>query len=1481
MLLENSLYTNQAEKDELLKDRQKLADALIYNYFGFISLFSAIPRKDVKQWKNNELKVRLENITDDNTDVSLSVKLAYEAKMIPKSTVDKLTRLLSLFKQGKITKAKDINDDLVHDIFVLCKFDSVNKPSPRIMPVVRDYLDREINIAYLARDLYKFSRSDKIIKEVTIEFRNMFRNSGYVQVYSAFENGHTKLESGVPQKYIKTITNKTIIHQVKKVVNGSAVGITADNTSTGVDQVIDAVHTVLDKDPVKTPVVKFNDVATSTQKSDGKVDFSGITVDSRDNAKNLSDIGKTVTYNSIDLGLNKKIDSTLDAIANSTPSKADDDEHILGVDQTTNEPEVPVVDAVDNVPSAKEVKDKIENELQPEKAFDPYQDKTDFSIPTDVKFDVVTNNTGNSYSNLSDKNIKPLQTKKLYEELKSKSVDLAKYLLNADAFIQGYKDIFITKGVINGSVLDTLKTYYNLMKEHLKQNHADYPDFMLNMDEDDAVYFAKYYKKPNGMATYVYQALTFIHLTYAMEDEILFDNVISNIYDYDTKKTGFKTSDFKTFFTGGTKGTKVICELVKNHCAKINFNETLARLSEYNIGSTRLFDYYKFIFSIFDVILGAENDYKMPKTYAFFGDILYAFSIIKKKTDTLDIRPEVRQYFIDNRANLLTPDNIALEEKTSGLIMCIFEAETYRDYLNNLEDALHGYFDYYTDFSHYIDRAYFSMASQILETVVYNKKLSDDEIGDCVTDAFLSSSGNVFTDLFMKLSRKTDTYAGIAEMSTQDYYDGLSRIIKQVLLSIIHGKYNYKGDSRLNLLSIINDRNTNKDVLTQPVIDKIIENIYIYERLYHGGTFKSLSKAFLIKNGDIFKNNSSRLPQDVYDSFTKSYPLKNLLDGYSDYVHDFFNVIKNIELLNELHNNIYDLSLFKSHEKEVIDSYVADVNANPNASNIKYNLGKLKNDKIPFTFVKGLHDVLKDHEVVGEFFENIFYDKVILSPNDEDAVEHMKNNIDMVKDISEIKVHPSYNFITLYGNRVRIKNKETFAKFCELFIETKFKDKLPITLDFIENEYKPDNIIKLLKHCSKDYINKNVDISSFVDYSKNVDVKKIKERYVPILERDEDDDNSVEDLKLMTAFDLCVNVPSLFKGTNFADEIIKTDNNVYSQYSDNLVNDFTEYFETNKDNLANNIFNEYTLQEINELSDESKSMILLSKAKEEYEEIIYENIDAVSKVIANTKFDILTDDVDDEFLVKVAKINGIGIINLHKDLDIAHDTKESFLANLNQKIRNDFKADVDNFEAMPVDDIATPEDGSEFLIDESIKLYNTSNGNHGNVAPLVTKVYNVTMDRSKLDAFIEKDKLNPKSESKGKIKTFMFHGTGSIATAFITKFGFREIPEGIGLNTTGKMLGAGIYLAENVDKSLSYIGDGGFNKSYKEGYILEVDVCLGEYGLDFVDGRKNSALLSPEWCIRNFEDQIVVNKVYQLRSVNIDYYKAIVNKNRG
>ena len=176
-LTENTLYTNDTEKQALAADKERLMDSLMINFFGFLGMYSIGTRGSLMtQYPSQEGKLIIRNIGDVNRDVSLAVKMAYDAGLIKMTVVNKMTKLLALIKQKKLTY-KNI------DVAQIRKFlDEIHymthRPSMKVLTPIRAFHDEQITIWELARDLYKVSKL-KEYKDISKEFRQTYLRGNY------------------------------------------------------------------------------------------------------------------------------------------------------------------------------------------------------------------------------------------------------------------------------------------------------------------------------------------------------------------------------------------------------------------------------------------------------------------------------------------------------------------------------------------------------------------------------------------------------------------------------------------------------------------------------------------------------------------------------------------------------------------------------------------------------------------------------------------------------------------------------------------------------------------------------------------------------------------------------------------------------------------------------------------------------------------------------------------------------------------------------------------------------------------------------------------------------------------------------------------------------------------------------------------------------------------------------------------------------
>ena len=182
-VLENQLYTDAAGRATLIADKKACMDSLLINYFGFLGLYKlSDSRGYMRTYETTEGKLMLNNIGDTNHDVSLSIKLAFEAGIITMGTVNMMTKLLVLIK-NKTIKGADLREQNVRDILgtVLYK---THQPSPLVAAEMNQFAAGTISLPLLAKTFYYMTRTNKHLQPITVEFRNLVMKGQYGDFFS-------------------------------------------------------------------------------------------------------------------------------------------------------------------------------------------------------------------------------------------------------------------------------------------------------------------------------------------------------------------------------------------------------------------------------------------------------------------------------------------------------------------------------------------------------------------------------------------------------------------------------------------------------------------------------------------------------------------------------------------------------------------------------------------------------------------------------------------------------------------------------------------------------------------------------------------------------------------------------------------------------------------------------------------------------------------------------------------------------------------------------------------------------------------------------------------------------------------------------------------------------------------------------------------------------------------------------------------------
>lgn len=103
-LLENTLYTDPVTKQSFMADDKAVMAAFMFNFVGMLIGYNIIKdKKRVKTYFKNDLKLQLPNISDDNNNMSLIIKILDDKGAFKSATTAaKITRFLVKLKQGAI-----------------------------------------------------------------------------------------------------------------------------------------------------------------------------------------------------------------------------------------------------------------------------------------------------------------------------------------------------------------------------------------------------------------------------------------------------------------------------------------------------------------------------------------------------------------------------------------------------------------------------------------------------------------------------------------------------------------------------------------------------------------------------------------------------------------------------------------------------------------------------------------------------------------------------------------------------------------------------------------------------------------------------------------------------------------------------------------------------------------------------------------------------------------------------------------------------------------------------------------------------------------------------------------------------------------------------------------------------------------------------------------------------------------------------------
>ena len=137
---ENSMFSDAAGRAALVANPKLVTELFFVNALGFLGLYALNDSRGYrKMYETSEKRLKINEIADDNHDVSLVVKLCVDAGVLTEALATPVTRLLALIKQRTI-RGKDVDDAKIRDIITHTML--VTKPmDAQVKTLVTSFMD--------------------------------------------------------------------------------------------------------------------------------------------------------------------------------------------------------------------------------------------------------------------------------------------------------------------------------------------------------------------------------------------------------------------------------------------------------------------------------------------------------------------------------------------------------------------------------------------------------------------------------------------------------------------------------------------------------------------------------------------------------------------------------------------------------------------------------------------------------------------------------------------------------------------------------------------------------------------------------------------------------------------------------------------------------------------------------------------------------------------------------------------------------------------------------------------------------------------------------------------------------------------------------------------------------------------------------------------------------------------------------------------
>ena len=1491
LLLENSICKNQAEYDAIVKDKNNVADIFFINFVGFISMFKIGLRGEMKRYKAEEASLFPKYINLDNKDVSLAVKMLFDARVSHGAVTARMTKLLAKIK-GNMLDPKDIDNDMMKELVIDSKITTVHKPSMKVRAVMNKWLDDECTIEWVAYYLYKIARLPEY-KDFTKEFVSAYKTGQYGQAYNNILIGARKKHTGNVPKELQdnnptALANTTTPSQSQQLPTDDTTQPTTATNTVSKDDFMALFKKAIDDLKAQTPPTA---VVTAPVDDVQPTPVTNTTpTDQLPKDTTPADVVNTIdadTTSTADAEANDKLD-VLDTVVN---------QQIDDQGDTHTKVELDTVDHVNDVP--------VENNTDYDKMPDQHHDPATVVEPDNIEV---------SFREALDKFI-----------LVSNNARLEFVQPNKKIIINNLNDDYNTRGVwLDNARLDICSSIFNKIKDtDISTRKANFISFM-NSIEKALTEFEYGIGNVVNISSFIdsddIQSVMFNWLTHkqvqTMDGEYLFTDKSFRqkmIYNLSRKQydwlTNISYSPYGFADATNEQAGQYFYKLLQSVAdGSIPFDLDMMKITFDSI-ATMVSDRKKFYYSFNTSTTSNSLIWDMTNFYSdgnerlisvildlFISEIM-TFEELKQvdlhkhltqNPNIVGVKFILRDLGLDN-AMLLNEEFKPVFEKYCDKASAIYNRgeinlkdghKIYTDinlvpvkedgnvWINGFDSAKDGggTISYGTlnklifngwvtqQTPNGLSREHFS--PELVNTFVeYNKAINNLSSYDRVDE----HADKLFTRTISSIIRGEDETLGIdtnkpkhkieAVFFFNKFFDSIEDGFNKLAEVQITGRDNDKKLMRVKLVALMN------------IYDRIdiLHDFGLYQEVRKIAEQKMVEITTVedIKNLEI---EDKRRAQDVGDNFDQIIRLtdyEKVGDTIIEYIESDINVARKFfgkkssfiisasqyksgavrQRYNRLPDRIYQsgLTLFKSGEILV---------------------NELNDQMLWELFSRG---DLTDSEINEYLSNHIQTDESWLKFEAGDVNEHIFGGLDILtfaiannRDIDKSIVNKILENIEKSVEQGKITTRHGMP-FIKAMCATKD----------IGNVIPNDTYDRMINIASKAVsVNRYASTGIYTNLEYLMTVCQIKNKTVL-----EECDTRFRNTYNYSAVDFEIRDKQQFELIYNVDKFKHQDLDSQKHVILTLLREFNR---KKQSSWMQSEGRELYLEKILELmgvsasifgEDEMDSVISLTRMKTMLVNSTIHNVD-YDKMQADLNSGLINTPktIKRDVLMKLAKLNGVGSLS-KEQVKFPRGTRTI-------DVVRHMRGEISLMDKVEVKLVDVPYEEVEHT-EESLKrvnatMWKTRNKHHKNHMPIFEKEFRPLNKTNNVDTFLAE---NPDT----KVLELAFHGTGRIAGAFICRYGFADVRGDVGIGIAGKALGNGIYVAVHYNKSGIYATDNGvaYHAGLHDGYMFRLRVALGKRGVHHQYGGPEAPMFwdAPEWCVKFPTQQIDILSIYKMHSV--------------